>query len=102
VPTGRSAGPGAASRGNGPWSGLCRGDHSFARRRHLVRGIQHHRHAGERKRPRQTAAAAAAAAATAAAAAAAELEPVVEPAEAEAAPDPLHPGAAQRAGAELR
>lgn len=94
VPAGRRrARPGASGR-HGPWFGLCRGDHSAAGRRHRHGGIQLCRHAGEREGAGEAAAAAAAAAA-------AELRSDRQP-EAEAAQDALHPGAAQRARAQLR
>lgn len=91
VQTGRwGARPGASGR-HGPWFGLCRGNHAPAGRRHHHRGVQLRRHAGERE-----------GAGEAAAAAAAELRPDGQPAETEAAQDAFHPGAAQRAGAQLR
>ena len=90
VPAGRwGAGPGAPGR-HGPWFRLGGGNHSPAGRRHRLSRIQLGRHGGERQGAGE------------AAAAAAELQSVRQSAETEAAPDALHAGAAERAGAQLR
>ncbi|XP_061623648.1 uncharacterized protein LOC133475182 isoform X4 [Phyllopteryx taeniolatus] len=97
----RGAGPGPSGR-HGPRFGLRGGSHPPARRGHHHRGIQLGRYDGERERTGEAAAAAAAAATAATTAAPAELRRAGQSAETEAPPDPLHAGAAQRAGAQLR
>lgn len=92
VPAGRRRARSGTSGRHGPWSRLCRRDHSSAWRRHRHRRIQLGRYAGEREGAGEAAATAAAA----------ELRSDRQPAETEAAQDALHPGAAQRAGAQLR
>lgn len=89
----RGSRPGS-SGGHGAWFRLCRRNHSPAGRRNRHCGIQLCRHAGEREGAREAAAAAATTAA--------KLRTDLQPAETEAAPNALHPGAAQRAGAQFR